>query len=183
MFTAGCTITASDVQGPFYQDLGLLRKDVTEMEPGVPLTIFVKIVGSASCAPIEGAVCDLWHANAPGQYSGFPSEGTAGMTWLRGIQATDAEGIACFETVYPGWYTGRTTHIHLKVRPTPSSELTTQLYFPDPASDLVYAQPDYVAHGPKPVSNTADAFYEPNRQMKVKRSGNGAIAGFKITVA
>lgn len=183
MFSAGCTITASDVEGPFYKDLGLIRKDITETEPGIRLLIFLKILDVANCQPIQGAVCDLWHTNAPGRYSGFASEGTAGLTWLRGIQVTDSRGIACFETVYPGWYTGRTTHIHLKVRPTPTSELTTQLYFPDAVSDFIYMQPDYIGHGPKPVSNAADAFYEANREMTMRRDNFTALAGFKITVA
>ena len=183
LLTSGCRVTASDVEGPFYKDLNLLRKDITETEVGHSLGIVVQVRRGSDCRPIAGAICDIWHTNPPGTYSGFPSEGTDGETWLRGIQVTDAHGLACFETVYPGWYPGRTTHIHMKVRPTQGTELTTQLYFTDSASNYVYSLPPYDQHGPKPVSNAQDPFFESDRVCNMRRRSDGSIlAGFRLTV-
>ncbi len=67
------------------------------------------------CKPIHSAAVDIWHCDAGGLYSGESSNGTAGQTFLRGVQLTDKKGYATIQTVYPGHYTGRATHIHLKV--------------------------------------------------------------------
>lgn len=42
---------------------------------------------------------------------------TDDYTWLRGVQQTDEDGMVEFDTIVPGWYSGRTAHIHVKVRP------------------------------------------------------------------
>lgn len=183
LFASTCTLTASDVQGPFYQDLNLIRQDITEGEVGQSLGLAIQVLDANTCSPILGAFCDVWHTNAPGNYSGFASEGTAGQTWLRGIQMTDVNGVATFETIYPGWYPGRATHIHLKVRPNSTSELTTQLYFPDPTSAYVYGLPPYDQDGPNPVSNAQDAFFSPDRRMRIRRRQDGTmLAAFRLAV-
>src|SRR5262249_44283949 len=125
-----CVMTPAETEGPYYLNLNLLRQDITEGQPGLPTRLLISVVHAADCTPVANATVDVWHANAPGQYSGFANQGTQGQTWLRGVQFTDANGLATFDTIYPGWYMGRTTHIHLKVRPTPQTELTSQLYFP-----------------------------------------------------
>ena len=56
---------------------------------------------------------DIWHADAAGVYSDESVEGTEGLTYLRGYQVTDANGLVIFKTMFPGWYSGRTVHIHV----------------------------------------------------------------------
>jgi protocatechuate 3,4-dioxygenase beta subunit len=113
--TPDCVLTPGQEEGPFYIDLARVRRDIAEDRPGVPLALAVTVVDSNTCEPIRDAAVDVWHCDALGVYSGEPSEGSEGETFLRGIQLTDASGLAEFATVYPGQYPGRTTHIHLKV--------------------------------------------------------------------
>jgi protocatechuate 3,4-dioxygenase beta subunit len=110
-----CVLTPEQDEGPFYIDLARVRRDIVEDRPGVPLALALTVVDPNTCEPIRDAAVDVWHCDALGVYSGEPSEGSAGTTFLRGIQLTDANGLAEFATVYPGQYPGRTTHIHLKV--------------------------------------------------------------------
>jgi protocatechuate 3,4-dioxygenase beta subunit len=110
-----CLLTPEQDEGPFYIDLAQVRRDIVENRPGVPLALVLTVVDSATCQPIRDAAVDVWHCDALGVYSGEPSEGSEGETYLRGIQLTDENGLAEFATIYPGQYPGRTTHIHVKV--------------------------------------------------------------------
>jgi protocatechuate 3,4-dioxygenase beta subunit len=110
-----CVLTPEQDEGPFYIDLARVRRDIAEDRPGVPLALALTVVDANTCEPIRDAAVDIWHCDALGIYSGEPTEGSAGTTFLRGIQLTDADGRAEFATIYPGQYPGRTTHIHLKV--------------------------------------------------------------------
>jgi protocatechuate 3,4-dioxygenase beta subunit len=110
-----CVLTPEQEEGPFYVDLAQVRRDIVEDRPGVPLALAVTVVDSNTCEPIRDAAVDIWHCDALGVYSGEPSEGSEGETYLRGIQLTDGNGLAEFATIYPGQYPGRTTHIHVKV--------------------------------------------------------------------
>jgi protocatechuate 3,4-dioxygenase beta subunit len=110
-----CVLTPEQDEGPFYIDFAQVRQDIVEDRPGVPLALAVTVVDSNTCKPIRDAAIDVWHCDALGVYSGEPSEGTEGETYLRGIQLTDGKGQAEFRTIYPGQYPGRTTHIHVKV--------------------------------------------------------------------
>jgi protocatechuate 3,4-dioxygenase beta subunit len=113
--TPDCVLTPAQEEGPFYIDLAQVRRDIVEDRRGVPLALTVTVVDSGACEPIRDAAVDVWHCDALGVYSGEPSEGSEGETYLRGIQLTDGRGRAEFATIYPGQYPGRTTHIHVKV--------------------------------------------------------------------
>lgn len=158
--TPTCVLTPAQTQGPFYFDPDLLRRDITEGSPGAPLTLRLQVVDAASCAPVRDAVVDVWHTDAAGRYSGFRNQpggvDTTGLTFLRGLQVTDAAGAAEFATIYPGWYPGRTTHIHFKVHVDARTYVTSQLYFDDAVSAAVYATGVYATRGQKPTSNAAD---------------------------
>lgn len=142
--TSSCVLTPQAVEGPFYFDPKLLRRDITEKQPGTPLGLKLVALDSASCQPLTGARIDVWHARADGLYSGYPGQGdtgridTRGGTFMRGSQVTDTQGAAAFLTVYPGWYEGRTTHIHFKVFLDDKSVLVGQIYFPDALSQYIY---------------------------------------------
>jgi hypothetical protein len=128
----------------------------------VNLTIVV-VRADASCAPVQGAVVDIWHADAAGKYSDIASEGTSGKRYLRGLQATDAHGAASFTTLFPGWYAGRAVHIHFKVRVFSGSsttyEFNSQLFFDPVLVYEVYATSAYSSRGTPSVANSADNIY------------------------
>ena len=113
--TPSCTLTPELTEGPYYLDLDKVRRDVTEGKPGLRLDLRIKVVNARTGKPLENAAVEIWHADAGGTYSGFAQEGTAGKTYLRGVQLTGQKGVAQFRTLYPGWYQGRAIHIHLKV--------------------------------------------------------------------
>ncbi len=180
-----CTLTPSQTSGPFYFDTGLVRSDITEGRPGIPTRLAIHVVRASDCSPIPNAAVDVWHAEAiAGRYSGYASQGTAGQTFLRGIQFTDANGTVLFDTIYPGWYPGRTAHIHLKVRPTGSSELTTQMYFKQRLTNRVYTLPPYTMHAGTPTTNQQDNLYNAATQMTIlSASGGQLILEFTAAVA
>lgn len=139
-----CTITPATTEGPYYFDPVLERSDITEGRKGVGLAVRLQVVDQ-DCQPIEAARVDIWHCDAEGHYSGYPGQGdgrdvdTTGEKFLRGWQRTDRNGIVAFRTIYPGWYRGRTTHIHFKAFPSDASVLTGQMFFPDDVSERIYA--------------------------------------------
>jgi len=139
-----CRMTPRMVEGPFYFDPALVRADITEGRAGVPLKLVLQVTEGATCAPIGGARVDVWHCDAVGRYSGYDGQGddrstsTKGEKFLRGTQTTGATGEAIFKTIYPGWYRGRTTHIHFMVLLDEKTMLTGQMYFPDALSEYIF---------------------------------------------
>ena len=94
-----------------------------------------------------------------GVYSGYADQGTTGETFFRGKQVTDANGVAQFDTVYPGWYPTRAVHIHYMAYTDEGHLITSQLYFPDAVSEAVYRTESYAPRGPHPVTNDADGIF------------------------
>ena len=173
-----CVLTPEQTEGPFYLPLQLVRQDITEDKPGLPLRLRIAVADITACTMLPDAAVDIWHCDAQGYYSGVDaspggnanpeaevgsgSEAGAGSeagTFLRGIQVTNADGIAEFQTIYPGWYAGRTVHIHMMVHVGGTPEVldlatpagsnpgtyagghtshTGQIYFEDATSDEVY---------------------------------------------
>jgi protocatechuate 3,4-dioxygenase beta subunit len=137
-----CVITPEVTEGPYYFDPALVRADITEGRPGLATTVRLQVVDD-QCQPLENARVDIWHCDATGLYSGYANQtggaDATGETFMRGTQFTNAEGIVEFATVYPGWYRGRTTHIHFKVFLDETTLLTGQIFFPDEISEEVYA--------------------------------------------
>src|SRR5262245_332691 len=148
-----CRLTPEVTEGPFYVALNQIRRDITEGTPGVPLTLRIRVIDIQKCAPIRSAAVDVWHCNATGRYSDEASNGTAGQTFLRGIQRTNKKRNSTFQTVYPVHYVGRATHIHLKVHIGSKARggtlrgghvcHTGQLFFDESANNGVYALSPY----------------------------------------
>jgi protocatechuate 3,4-dioxygenase beta subunit len=186
---ASCTVYPQQTEGPFYLSGDRLRSDVTEGRPGIPLLLTMQIVGADGCTPLPGLAVDIWHCDAEGVYSGYPGQlgglDTTGQTFMRGTQVSGSDGKVVFHTIYPGWYPGRTTHIHFKVHHTATSEATSQLYFPEDVSAAVYAQQPYAARGQKDTANTADAVAANNLPplLRLAQASSGWVASLRITVA
>ena len=145
-----CTLTPQSEEGPYYLDPKLVRADVTEGRPGVPLALRLRVIEAGTCTPIIGARVDIWHCDARGIYSAFPGQGDThnidqtSKTFLRGTQMADGGGWSTFKTIYPGWYAGRATHIHFKVFLDERTVLTGQTFFPEALNEYIYGNvPDY----------------------------------------
>jgi len=156
--TVSCILMPEQTEGPYYIAGEKLRRNITDGRPGTPLVLRAFVVDATTCRPIRNAAVDIWHADAGGVYSGF-GDGASSRTFMRGIQRTNAKGLAQFRTVYPGWYQGRTVHIHVKVHVGGSVVHTGQLYFPDSVTDAVYRRAPYSSRPNRDVRNATDSVY------------------------
>jgi protocatechuate 3,4-dioxygenase beta subunit len=156
--SVACVLTPEQTEGPYYIAGEKLRRNITEGRPGAPMLLRAFVVDATTCKPIRNAAVDIWHADAGGVYSGFGA-GAANRTFMRGVQRTNAKGRATFRTVYPGWYQGRTVHIHVKVHVGGNELHTGQLYFPDKTSDAVYKKAPYNQRPNRSVRNSDDNVY------------------------
>ncbi|MCS6808209.1 MAG: T9SS type A sorting domain-containing protein [Bacteroidota bacterium] len=173
---AECVLIPQETEGPYPLDLSRdatkFRQDITEGKPGVPLHLMMTIVNvNNGCRPIPNARVDIWHTDKDGVYSGYnqPGANTVGQTFMRGIQITDSNGRVRFTTIYPGWYTGRVTHIHFQVFVTSILRATSQLAFPDAVTAAVYRTPLYAARGQNTSvpSNAADSIFRDGFQHQL----------------
>ena len=154
-----CVLAPESTEGPYFLDDQKVRRNITEGKPGVQLTLRLTVVDVSTCRPIRNAAVDVWHCDAAGAYSGV--QGVSGE-FLRGVQRADAKGVAVFRTIYPGWYPGRTVHIHVMVHIGGNVVHTGQLYFTDAVTDAVYRRPriagDRTARrGTRPTASTGTA--------------------------
>jgi len=148
----------------------------------VPLALHATVVDASTCRPIRNAAVDIWHCDAGGVYSGFGA-GTSNRTFLRGMQRTNANGLAVLKTIYPGWYQGRTVHIHVKVHIGGNVVHTGQLYFPDTLTDKVYRRSPYKARPGRTTRNSNDFVFAnggKNSLLSMKSDGAG---GYVASIA
>lgn len=174
---ATCTQTAEQTEGPFYFDVDRVRSDIREDRRGATLRLGVRVRDAADCEPIQNAVVDIWHCDAEGSYS------EPGETYLRGAQVTNADGIVEFTTVYPGWYPGRTVHIHGKVHLDKETVLTTQFYFDDTVSAHVFVQDPYPGESNRDGFNASDPLYERDLELTLSREDDGYRGLMTLDVA
>jgi protocatechuate 3,4-dioxygenase beta subunit len=199
---ASCAVTPEETEGPYYFDADKIRSDIRKDREGTGLRLALRVRDAASCRPIPDAVVDIWHADAGGAYSGFDGTGGAGggpggggggpgggggqaqtdSRYLRGAQVTNAAGIVEFATVYPGWYPGRTVHIHAKVHLDARTVLTTQLYFDDALSDKVFATRPYSERGARDQRNESDGIFDAALVVTARREGDSVRAAMTFDV-
>jgi protocatechuate 3,4-dioxygenase beta subunit len=170
---AGGTASAADVDvipeetaGPYPADgsngknvlseSGVVRSDIrssfgssTTTADGVPLTIRLTLVEADGDTPVEGAAVYLWHCDRAGQYSMY-DRAVADENYLRGVQASGADGTVTFTSVFPACYSGRWPHIHFEVyrsvdEATAAGQLlaTSQVALPEATCATVYATTGY----------------------------------------
>jgi protocatechuate 3,4-dioxygenase beta subunit len=177
--SVACILTPEQTEGPYYIAGEKFRRNITDGHPGAALLLRTTVVDASTCRPIKNAAVDIWHADAAGIYSGFGS-GTSSRTFMRGIQRTNAKGVAEFRTVYPGWYQGRTVHIHVKVHVGGRDVHTGQLYFNDSLTDRIYRRAPYSSRPNRDVRNAQDMLYRNDGArslVKVRKSSAGVYVG------
>jgi protocatechuate 3,4-dioxygenase beta subunit len=195
--TPSCVARPQQTEGPYFVDERLNRSDIRtdpsdgSVKEGANLDLVFNVSRSASnssCTPLAGAVVNVWQCDALGQYSDVrdTAEGfdTRGQKFLRGYQVTDENGTARFTTIYPGWYEGRTVHIHFKIRTDPDSEqgyeFTSQLYFDDSLTDHVLSQAPYAAKGERTLENDDDGIFRDGGDeliLSLTENGEGGYVG------
>jgi protocatechuate 3,4-dioxygenase beta subunit len=167
---ADCVLTPETTEGPYYLDLNRVRSDITEGRPGTPLELAIAVVDADACEPIKDAAVDVWHCDAGGTYSGVAGE--SGI-FLRGTQVTGPNGRAAFQTIFPGWYSGRAVHIHVKVHVATEEAYTGQLFFEESLIETVYATEPYNARPGPDVSNAADGIFGQSRGATILAATSG----------
>lgn len=192
-----CVVRPEQTEGPYFVDERLHRSDIRsdptdgQVKPGTPLalTVLLSRLSAGDCQPLAGAQVDIWHCDALGVYSDVrdPGFNTVGKKFLRGYQITDERGEAKFLTIYPGWYEGRTVHIHVKVRTAPvarrSFEFTSQMYFDDAFTDRVHADQPYASKGQRIARNQHDRIFRrggDQLMLAPTATANGYAATFAI---
>jgi len=195
-----CLVRPAQTEGPYFVDRVLERSDIRadptdgSVPDGTPffLTFMVSRMDGASCAPLPGVLVDIWQCDAVGVYSGVKDINglfdTTGKQFLRGHQRTDPAGQARFRTIFPGWYQGRTVHIHFKIRTAPEAErgydFTSQLYFDDAVGDRVFAAAPYNANRQRRTLNPGDRIFREARGaelvLPVERRNGGYEGRFEI---
>jgi protocatechuate 3,4-dioxygenase beta subunit len=188
-----CSLYCASILGPCYVET-IERMDISESERGLPVRLAFLVVDD-NCSPIEGATVDIWHTNANGIYSGekAPNNCTFGDVaarsgkWMRGIQTTDVAGRVDFNTCFPGWYAGRTIHIHFTIRLNGVEHVTSQLFFEDSLCDeIVGTQPIYLDRGGRDTLNAQDGVLRNTTfndyLFQTQRMPDGAMMAWKALV-
>ena len=181
-----CTVSPELTEGPYYFDVDAIRSDITEDREGTPLRLALRVLEAGSCEPIQNAIVEVWHCDATGLYSGFESASRGGggfgggptdeRTYLRGAQATNGDGIVEFKTIYPGWYRGRTVHIHAKVHLDRQTVLTSQLFFDDDFTAKVYEREPYRSRAGRDTFNDGDGIFDQSLLVTAGEEDGGVLA-------
>jgi len=191
-----CVVRPELTEGPYFVDERLNRSDIRsdpsmgDVRAGLPLalTFAVSQINNGACTPFPGAIVDIWHCDAAGAYSDVsdPRFDTTGQQWLRGYQVTDDNGLVQFTSIFPGWYSGRTVHIHFKIRTgfdeENSYEFTSQLFFDKALADEVYAQEPYVVKGEQDTLNSSDGIYSDSLLLAATMNDTGVATTFDIAL-
>ncbi len=187
---AGCAVTPSETVGPYPSLVDLFRSDIREGRSGLPVTLTITVVNSSNaCSAVPNANVEIWQCDAEGHYSQYAQQGYDGraQTFLRGIQTTDSNGRVTFTTVYPGWYLGRATHIHVEVTLNGASVKVTQIAFPDSTTSAVYASGVYASRGDNPTTNSRDNIFADSLSSELATlmgdPTNGYTATFTVAIA
>jgi protocatechuate 3,4-dioxygenase beta subunit len=188
---SNCVVTPEETAGPYPDRTGMInqpaffRQDITEGRSGVPLTLTMTVVNAArSCAAVANASVEIWQCDASGNYSEYaqPGYNGVGQTFLRGLQTTDASGRVTFRTIYPGWYQGRATHIHVRVFVNGAAIKTTQVAFPEDVTSTVYRTGVYASHGQSTTSNGGDMVFADGTQYEMATLSGDPSSGYAATL-
>lgn len=188
-----CSVTDTETDGPYplYNSRGsaIQRVDITDGKTGLPLDLTITIRNvNDSCNVLANVRVDIWHCDKDGYYSGYSNSGYLGTqnnttaVFCRGLQYTDASGQVKFKSIYPGWYTGRVTHIHAQVYVGSSLKLTTQIAFPDAINTAVYKTSLYSAHGQNSITNASDGIIMDSLDNELAVvTANSTTGGYDLT--
>ena len=177
---AACAVTPNETVGPYPSLIDLFRSDIREERSGTRLDLTITVVNTANgCSPLDGATVEIWQCDATGNYSQYGSQ--TARTYLRGMQTTDANGRVTFTTIYPGWYQGRATHIHIEVTRAGRSLKVTQVAFPDAINAEVYGSGVYAPRGSNPTTNLRDGIFADSLNSELAAVSGNPSSGYAAT--
>jgi len=196
-FAQSITIAAtpSETEGPYWVDEQLNRSDIrTDPSTGVvsagfPLALGITVsrITGGTIVPLSGAYVDIWHCNASGLYSDESANNTVGQKYLRGYQVADAHGNVRFLTIYPGWYSGRTVHIHFRVRlysgSSTSLNFTSQLFFDESVTTTIFGLSPYAQRPNRDTFNATDMIYASGGSgllLRLAQDGTYGLSSFHV---
>ncbi|HMI07447.1 MAG TPA: hypothetical protein VK528_07870 [Flavobacterium sp.] len=151
-----CDTTPQETEGPFptHAPASFVTNDIRSDREGIDLAVNINLINvNNSGAALAGAIVDIWHCDKDGNYSeyggsGMQSTNYTSVHFLRGRQTTDAGGTVSFITKFPGWYNGRSTHIHMHIyNASGNSLLVTQIAFPEGSGSAVETVNGSTANG------------------------------------
>jgi len=175
-----CAVSPNETAGPYPSKSDIFRSDIRENRSGVPLALTIRVINvSNGCAPLANANVEIWQCDAGGNYSEYGTQ--TSQTYLRGIQTTDVNGQVNFMTVYPGWYQGRATHIHIEVTINGRSVKVTQIAFPEAINAAVYATGVYASRGNNPTSNLQDGIFADSLSSELVTPSGNPAAGYSAS--
>jgi protocatechuate 3,4-dioxygenase beta subunit len=181
--TSTCLLTPEATEGPYWVDTALTRRDVTEGKAGLPVVIRFTVLNAKTCRSIKNADVEIWHCDAVGNYSGVDGATTR---YLRGHQRSNGTGRAEFLSIFPGWYQGRTPHIHMKVSVGGNEVHTGQVFFNEKITTTVYEQAPYRARGQYDTPHASDGIYRQSGGSKAElklTKRTGGLRGYLGTIA
>jgi protocatechuate 3,4-dioxygenase beta subunit len=183
---AACVVTPTETVGPYPSKVDLFRSDIREGRSGTLLALTIRVVNvSNGCAAVPNANVEIWHVDAAGDYSQYGTQTT--QTFLRGIQTSSSNGEVTFTTVYPGWYQGRATHIHVEVTVGGRSIKVTQIAFPESINNDVHTNGVYASRGVNPMSNLSDGIFSDSLSSELVTPagsvGGGYAATFQVAIS
>lgn len=192
-----CRLSRGSVEGPYFICADTKNaRNIAEGLAGTPMTLALRVT-DRECTPIPGAVVDVWQCDARGNYSGHavnpdnpprvnlggPRQPDSPTRFLRGVLATDADGIVEFDAIYPGYYNRRTFHTHYKVHLGNTAYLTSQALYPEEWNERIVANPVYgEGRRGKRVLNENDNIGRTGVLFNVSERGNWLLATINLAI-
>ena len=188
----GCNVIPTETEGPFPTKTpsSYVRSDITNGRTGYALTIKLTVGNSNNnCAAVPDAIVDIWHCDAEGNYSEYGGGGMQSIDYqslhfLRGRQTTDANGLVTFTSIFPGWYTGRATHIHVHIYNSSGTSLkVTQIAFPEVAGSALLTVNGYAKGMTGYTYNAKDnVFSDDTKGIEIATVTGGTNEGFDLSI-
>ncbi|WP_295713973.1 intradiol ring-cleavage dioxygenase [Mucilaginibacter sp.] len=187
-----CSVIETETEGPFptKAPASYVRSDITGDRTGYKLTVKITINNSNnSCNALSGALVDIWHCDSAGNYSEYGGSGMQATNYttvhfLRGRQTTDSNGLVTFTSIFPGWYSGRATHIHVHVYNSSGTSLkVTQIAFPEGSGTALAAVAGYTKGMTGYTYNASDNVFSDGYTLELATVTGNTTDGFVLSIS